>query len=115
MAASTSAVARLAIGPASARANCPTPWLAILLALGVGVGKQAADGQQENGAQAKAEPCGDQQPGNFAHDDGGHQNEEQAEAAPPAVGSAEAETHHGQQREKGMDAQFDAHPAAQRN
>ena len=42
-----------------------------LLALGVGVGKEAAEGKQQNGAQAQAEPCGDHQARDFAGDDGG--------------------------------------------
>ena len=45
----------------------------IFLALGVGVGKKPADGQQQNGAQAQSKPRRNQQPGGFAHHDGGHQ------------------------------------------
>jgi hypothetical protein len=38
-------------------ARCPG-WHNFL-AFGIGVGKEAADGQQQNGAQAQAQPGGD--------------------------------------------------------
>ena len=89
--------------------------IGVLLALGVGVGKQAADGQQQNGAQPQAQPCGHQQARGLAHDDRGHHHQKQAQSARPAVRGAEHQADDSQQGEEGVDAQLDAHPTAQRD
>ena len=86
-----------------------------LLALRIGVGKQSADGQQKHGAQAKPEPGSHQQARGLAHRHGGHKDEEQSQAALPAVSGADAEADQGEQREEDVDAHFHAHPTAQRN
>ena len=86
----------------------------VLLAFRVGVGKQAADGEQQNGAQAKIEPGGNQEPCGFAHDDGGHEDKK-SKAARPAVVGADAQKDKGEQREEDVDAQLDAHPTSQRD
>jgi len=87
-----------------------------LLALRVGVSEQAADGKQEDGAQADAEPCGDEKTRDFANDDGGSKNEEQAEAAGfgkvAARGRAEADAHQGEEQKKRVHAQLHAQPPA---
>ncbi len=87
----------------------------VFLAFGVGVGKEAADGQHENRAQPQAEPCGDEEARDFAHDHGGDEDKKKADAAQPALRGAEAKAHHRQEQEKRVDAQLDAHPSAQRN
>jgi hypothetical protein len=81
-------------------ANCPPPWLAFSWLSGL----------------AKApQPRSHQQPRGFPHHHRRHQHHEQAQAAHPAVGGAQTQANHRQQREKGMNAQLDAHPTAQRN
>ena len=55
------------------------------------------------------------QAGGLAHQDSAGEHQEQAEAAAQAVRDAERQADEGQQREEGMDAQFDAHPTAQRD
>ena len=67
-----------------ATGRCP---VGVLLAFRVGVGEQAADGEQKNGAQAQTEPGGNQQARGFADDDGGNEQQEQDQAARPAVGA----------------------------
>ena len=47
--------------------------------------------------------------------DGGHEHQKQAEAAPQSVSGAERQADDRQQREEGVDAQLDAHPTAQRD
>ena len=63
----------------------PAALVGILLALGIGVGKQPADGQQQNRAQPQSQPRRHQQPRRLAHRDRRHQHEEQAQAARHAV------------------------------
>ena len=53
----------------------------VFLAFRIGVGKEAADGKQKNGAQAQTEPGGDQQASGFADEDRGNQYQEEAQAA----------------------------------
>ncbi len=117
VAARTRVVARLASGPVKARKNWRAALADALLALGIGVGEETADGQQQNGAQAQAEPGGDHEAGGFADQDGGDQHQEEAQAAThaAAVGGAERQADQGQDGKEGVDAQLDAHPAAQRN
>ena len=86
-----------------------------LLALWIGIGVEAAEGHEENGAQAQSQPCGDEQARGFAGNDGGGEGEEQSHAALPFVAAAEPQEDEDQQREEEVDAQFDAHPAPQRN
>ena len=52
-----------------------------LLAFRVGVGKEAADGQQQHGAQAQAEPGGDDEARGFSYHDRANKNEKQHKAA----------------------------------
>ena len=87
----------------------------ILLAFGVGVGEEAAEGQQQHGAQAQAQPRGDDEAGDFAGQNGGNQHQEQAEAAAYPGGGAERQAHERQDGEEGVNAHLDAHPAAQRD
>ena len=85
------------------------------LALRVGVGEEAADGQQQHGAQTQAEPGRGDEAGGLADQDRGNKNEKQHEAAAHSVFGAERKTDQGEQGEEGVDAQLDAHPAAQRD
>jgi hypothetical protein len=87
----------------------------VFLAFGIGVGKEAADGKEEDGAKAKVEVGRRDEARRFADNDGDDEHHEQAEAAQPSVRGAEAETHHREQWEKGVDAHLDAHPPAQRD
>ena len=82
------------------------------LAFRVGVGKEAADGEKEDGAEAQAEPRGHEKACGFAHHHGGHKQKENCEAARPAVGTADGEEHEDEQREEDVDAHFDAQPTA---
>jgi len=66
-------------------------------------------------AQAQAKPGGNQQTGSLADKNCGNQHQEQAEAAPQPVRDAERQADECQQREEGVDADFDAHPTAQRD
>ena len=67
----------------------PAALAGALLAFRVGVGKQSADGQQQNGAQPQSQPCGHQQPRRLAHHHCSHQHKEQPQAAPNAVRAAQ--------------------------
>ena len=87
--------------------------VSFLLAFGIRVGKQSADGQKENGAQAEAKPGCHQQPCCFPDDDCCREHEKQANAAQCAVVCAEHQAHDRQQREKGVDAELNSHPSAQ--
>ena len=93
----------------------PAALVGDLLAFGVGVGKQAADGQQQHGAQPQSQPGSHQQPRGFAHRDRGHQDKEESQSARPAVACADGEEHQHQQREEDVDAHLHAHPTAQRD
>jgi hypothetical protein len=84
-----------------------------LLAVGVGVGEQAADGQQKDGAEAEIEPSRHHQAGGFAHCHRCHQQEKQCHSPGPAGGAADGQKHKRQQRKEGVDAQFHTHPPAQ--
>lgn len=55
------------------------------LAFRRGIGKESADGEQKYGAQAKAEPCGDEQARGFTDDDSGDEDQEEHDAAEDAV------------------------------
>jgi len=85
-----------------------------LLTFRIGVSEEAADGKQENGAQAQTEPGCDQNASSFADDDRGYQYEEQGQATGNSVRDADSEADERQQGEECVDAQFDAHPAAHR-
>lgn len=89
--------------------------IGVLLAFRIGIGEESADGEQEHGAEAQAETRGDDEAGGFADEDGEYDDEEEAEAARPAFRGADAKADEGEQREKGVDTQLDAHPTAQRN
>ena len=102
-------------GAGQRQGKLPAALIGVFLAFGIGVGKQAADGKQQNGAQAQAEPGGDQQARDLAHHDRGHEHEEQPQAARHAVGGAQPQADQRQQGEEGVDAHLDAHPTAQRN
>ena len=104
-AAAVSAAAQLASGPASARTNCPAAVIGFFLALRVGVGKQAADGQQQNGAQAQTQPCRNQQARGFAHGNGGHEKKKERQSARPPVCAADGKQHQNEQRKEDVDAQ----------
>ncbi len=93
----------------------PAALVGVLLAFGIGVGKQAADGQQQNGAQPQSQPRRHQQPRGLPHHHRRHQHQKQAQAARHAVGSAQPQANDRQQREKGVDAHLHAHPTAQRD
>jgi hypothetical protein len=86
-----------------------------LLAFGVRVGKEPADGQQQHRAQPESQPCSHQQPRGFAHRNRGHQDKEEGQSALPAVACADAEADQREQWEEDVDAHFDAHPTAQRD
>ncbi len=85
------------------------------LALRIGVGEQAADGEKENGAQAQAEPRGNQEARGFANDDCRDEDEKEGEAARPSAGATHGEQHEYEQREEDVDAELNTHPAAQRD
>ena len=87
------------------------------LAFRVGVGKESADGEQEDGAQAETEPGGDNEAGRLADQNRRNQHQEEAQAATDAFlfRSAERQADQRQQGEEGVDAQLDSHPTAQRN
>ena len=83
------------------------------LALGIGVGKQSANGQKENCAQPKAKPGCHQQARRFPYNHRRCEYQEQANAAQDSVRGAENQAHDRQQREKGVDAYLNTHPSAQ--
>jgi hypothetical protein len=87
----------------------------VFLTFGIGVGEQASNRKYENRAQAQAEPCRNEEAGDFANDYRGDEDKKKTKAAQPALRSAETKTHYRQEQEKGVDAQLDAHPTAQRN
>jgi hypothetical protein len=80
VAARTRAVARLAMGPESGEGVLGAAGVGQLLALGVGVGEEASDGQEQDGAQAQAEPRGGDEARGFADGDGGGDEQPEAEA-----------------------------------
>ena len=85
------------------------------LAFGIGVGKEAADGQQQHGAQAQAEPGGDHEAGRLTHQHRGNKYEKQHKTLAQAFRGAERQADQGEQGKEGVDAQLDAHPTAQRD
>ncbi len=110
-----SAVRQLASGPVKRHGELADALVGGFLAFGVGVGEEAADGEQEHGAQAQAEPRGDHEARGFADETAATQNEEKAKAAQDSVGGAEAEADQGESREEDVDAHLHAHPSAQRD
>ena len=84
-AASARPVAQLMTGPASAMANWPKPWLAVFLALRIGVREEAADGEQEDGAEAETKIGSHDEARSFSHEYCRDADEEEPEAAKPAV------------------------------
>ena len=93
----------------------PAALIGDLLALRIGVGKQAADGQQQDGAEAKAQPCRRHEARCFTHGDGRYKKKKKGQRARPAVSAADGEEHQDEQREKDVDAHLHTEPSAQRN
>ena len=58
----------------------PYAGVCVFLALGIGVGEESADGEEENGAQAQSEPGGDEQACGLPYRDGRCNDQEQADA-----------------------------------
>jgi len=86
----------------------------LLLGFGGGIGEEASDGEQEDGAQAEAEPGGGEQARGFA-DGYGRADEEPEEDAGAGGGSDGVGEDHadgGEQDEEGVNAEFDAEPTA---
>ncbi len=102
-------------GTGQSHGKLPAALAGAFLALRIGVGKQSADGQQQNGAQPQSQPGSHQHPRRLAHQHGEDNHQKQGQAARRPVGRIEDQAKDGQKREKSMDAQFHAHPTAQRD
>ena len=101
--------------PRQRQRKLPGAPVGVLLAFGVGVGKQAADRKQQNGAQPQSQPCRHQQPRGLAHHDGRHEKNKRASPRGQPSAAADGEQHQDQQREEDVEAHLHAHPSAQRN
>ena len=86
-----------------------------LLALRIGVGKQASDGQKQNSAKAKAQPRRGNEARGFAHGHSRCKEKKEGQSARPSVCAADGEQHEDEQREKDVDAHLHTKPSAQRD
>jgi len=86
-----------------------------LLTLGIGVGKQAANGQEQNGTEAKAQPRRRDDPCRLTHGHGRHKKKKKHKGARPTVRTADGKQNQDEQREEDVDAHLHTQPSAQRN
>ena len=93
----------------------PAAMIGGFLALRIGVGKQTADGQKQDGAEAKTQPRRHNETRGFAHGHSRHQKKKESQRARPSVCAADGEQHQHQQREEDVDAHLHTHPSAQRD
>ena len=63
----------------------PNALVGVLLALGIGVGVEAADGQQQHGAEAQTQPCSHHQANGFSRRYRGNHYQKQPQAAGNAI------------------------------
>ena len=103
-AASIIAVARFASRTGQRHGKLSAALAGAFLALRVGVGKESADRQQQNGAQPQSQPGSHQQSCRLSHRNRCHQHQKQRQAAPHAIRIAEQKTDDCKKREKSMDA-----------
>ena len=83
------------------------------LAFGIGVSEEAADGEQEDGAQLEIEVRRNDEARSFTDKDGCDAEKEEAESAQDSGAAAEAETDEGKGGEEDVHAHLHAHPSAQ--